>query len=260
MRGFLNECNTCYFNTSIQCLFNVHVITNHFFKNPYEGKCMFTIFYQVLLKKYWSNEKSPLDLTPLLYAFQNEFPRFKNDDQHDVQEAILCIIDILEKSKPEIKTWLYGKKTQETIWPGGKSENEEDFSVHVVRSKGKDMGKILEDSTRWNVLENFEDTDGKVYNVATTRMIFSKLPQVLMISFDTKSHIKIIEKLILDTHEYELFACAIHAGIQNDGHYISFIKRKTKWFFINDAHVREHELPEEGGFYFMMYNLKNPPS
>ena len=99
-----------------------------------------------------------------------------------------------------------------------------------------------------------------MYNVATTRMIFSKLPQVLMISFDTKSHIKIIEKLILDTHEYELFACAIHAGIQNDGHYVSFIKRKPKWFFINDAHVREHELPEEGGFYFMLYNLKNPPS
>jgi len=56
------------------------------------------------------------------------------------------------------------------------------------------MTKMLSKSTEWNTLENFEDTDGKVHHVATTRMMFSKLPRVLMISFDSKSHIQIIEK------------------------------------------------------------------
>ncbi len=41
------------------------------------------------------------------------------------------------------------------------------------------------------------------------------------------------------------------------GHYVSFVKKRNKWFFINDEMVREEELPDEAGFYFMVYNLKN---
>jgi hypothetical protein len=38
---------------------------------------------------------------------------------------------------------------------------------------------------------------------------------------------------------------------------VSFVKRRNKWFFINDEMVREEKLPDEAGFYFMVYNLKN---
>jgi len=34
-----------------------------------------------------------------------------------------------------------------------------------------------------------------------------------------------------------------------------FVKKRNKWFFINDEMVREEELPDEAGFYFMVYNL-----
>lgn len=73
----------------------------------------------------------------------------------------MCIIDILEISRPEIKQWFYGKKTQKTIWPGGKTSNEEIFSVHLITSDGNDMEKMLAKSTDWNTIENFEDTEGK---------------------------------------------------------------------------------------------------
>ena len=116
---------------------------------------------------------------------------------------------------------------------------------------------MLQKSTDWNTIENFEDTDGKVHHLATTRMVFSKLPQVLMISFDRKSHIEIIENMIIGNSEYNLISCAVHVGIQNDGHYVSFVKRRNKWLLANDENVEEHELPEEASFYFMVYNLKN---
>jgi hypothetical protein len=80
---------------------------------------------------------------------------------------------------------------------------------------------MLKKSSDWNVLENFEDTEGRVHNVATTRMVFSKLPQILMISFDSKSHIHIIESIIIDNYEYNLIASAVHVGMQADGHYVS---------------------------------------
>jgi len=261
MRGFLNLGNTCYFNTAIQCLLHVPVLSNYFIQEGYEGECEFTKLYTKLVHFYWmAQEKGKVNLKPLIEQFYTHFPRFKNRDPHDVQEAILCIIDILERSIPEIKPWFYGKKRQETIWPGGKSTNDEDFSIHIVTSKGDDLGEMLLKSTDWNVIENFEDNDGKVHNVATTRMLFSSLPQVLMISFDRKSHFKIFEKLLIGEHEYNLISAAVHIGIQQDGHYVSFVNHDKKWYYINDDFVEEVKLPTSAGYYVLVYNLKTPSS
>jgi len=257
MKGFDNIGNTCYFNTALQCLLHIPVMSNHFMRNPYRGDCPFTRLYSQLVKTYWTRGQETVDVKPLLTEFQKEFPRFIIRQQHDVQEAIMCIIDIIERAEPMVKQWFYGKKTQETIWPGGKSSNEEDFSIHLITSDGMDMGKMLAKSTDWNTLENFEDTDGKVHHVATTRMVFSKLSQILMISFDRKSHIKIIETIHIGGAEYDLIASAVHVRNQNDGHYMSFVKRRNKWFLLNDESTEEHELPLEAGHYFMVYNLKN---
>jgi len=56
---------------------------------------------------------------------------------------------------------------------------------------------------------------------------------------------------------FTIVSTAVHVGAQNDGHYVSFAKRRDKWFFINDEMVREEELPDQAGLYFMVYNLKN---
>jgi ubiquitin C-terminal hydrolase len=119
------------------------------------------------------------------------------------------------------------------------------------------MDKMLSKSTDWNTIENFEDNEGKKHHIATTRMLFSKLPQILMISFDRKSHIEIIENILINEHEYNLISTAVHVGAQDDGHYVSFVKKRNKWFFINDEMVEQEELPDEAGFYFMIYNLNS---
>jgi uncharacterized UBP type Zn finger protein len=261
MRGFLNLGNTCYFNAAIQCLLHIPVLSNYFLQIGYDGECEFTQLYTKLVQFYWiSKESGVVHPGPLLKQFFVHFPRFENKEPHDTQEAILCIIDILERSCPKIKQWFYGKKTQETIWPGGKTQSQEDFSIHLVTSQGTDLADMLIKSADWNVVENFEDTEGKVHNVATTRMVFSKLPQVLMISFDRKSHINVIEKILIDKYEYELIASAVHLGIQQDGHYVSFVKHEDIWYYINDNFVNEAELPETAGHYVLVYNLRTPSS
>lgn len=129
-----------------------------------------------------------------------------------------------------------------------------------MTSQGTDLAAMLIKSADWNVIENFEDTEGRVHNVATTRMVFSKLPQVLMISFDRKSHIHVIEKILIDTYEYDLIASAVHLGVQCDGHYVSFVKHEDVWYYINDDVVNEATLPETAGHYVLVYNLKTPSS
>ena len=261
MRGFLNLGNTCYFNAVIQCLLHVPVLSNYFLQVGYEGYCEFTKLYQKLVKFYWiSTEKGRVNLKPLMCEFFKHFPRFDNADPQDAQEAILCIIDILERSCPDIKPWFYGKKIQETIWPDGKTSSVEDFGIHIVSTNGNTFGEMLNKSTDWNVIENFEDTNGKIHNVATTRMLFSKLPQVLMISLDKKTDINVIEKLMIYEYEYNLIATTTHIGGEMDGHYISFLRHGDRWYYVNDDFFNEINLLTRGGHYIMVYNLKTPSS
>ena len=254
MKGFLNLGNTCYFNTSLQSLLQIPQLSNYFIKNVYAGDCEFTKLYSNLVRLYWSeDQKGCINPKPLIQQFYDKFPRFKNNSQHDVQESILCIIDILETSIPELKQLFYGKKTQETIWPGGKNMTDEDFSIHIVRSDGKDLGDMLSKSTDWNYIEDFVDNDGKKYNVATTRMLFSKLSPVLMISFDTKSNVKVVENIIIDKFKYKLVSTAIHVGNQHDGHYVSFVNNDNQWYYINDDFVTKQDLPSQASHYFLIY-------
>ncbi len=100
MKGLENHGNTCYFNTALQCLLYIPVLSNYFIRNPYAGDCEFTKLYGDLLKMYWTRGKEHITIKNVIEAFQKEFPRFRTNEQHDVQEAVLCIIDILERSEP----------------------------------------------------------------------------------------------------------------------------------------------------------------
>ena len=214
-----------------------------------------------MTRLFWKvSDMRVIDVTLLLKLFQTKFPRFVDNEQHDIQETILCIIDILEKSVPIIKQWFYGKKVQQTIWPGGKSERIEDFGMHIMCSRGTSMEEMLHDSVKWNPITDYIDDDGNVHHIATTRCIFSELPKVLMISFDKKSHVDVSDKIYINAFEYSLVASGIHVGVQRGGHYLAFTKHKGKWYYKNDDFVAERALPIRTGHYVLVYNLKTPSS
>ena len=132
--------------------------------------------------------------------------------------------------------------------------------MHILCSYSNDFGEMLNDCLKWNVLTDYKDDDDVVHNVATTRYLLSEYPNVLMVSFDKKSVIKITENIVIDNHVYELFATSVHAGIQHGGHYSAFVKRGETWYYIDDDLVKKHELPENAPYYVLMYILKTRPS
>jgi ubiquitin C-terminal hydrolase len=261
MKGIANVGNTCYFNTSLQCLVHVPVVKRWFLDHAYDGPCPFTQLFSTFVRKFWDEDlKVTFNVSGLLLAFIKIFPRFTIGEQHDVQEAVLCIIDILERSIPELKPHFYGKKTQETIWPGGKKTHEEIFSVHLLCSGSNNLVDMMMQSVKWNTLSDYEDDEGKVHHVATTRCLFSEYPNVLMISFDKRGTVGVIEHLVIDGHEYELMASAIHAGVQRGGHYIAFTKHDDVWYYKDDDAVRKQDIPILAPHYFLMYSLKSQTS
>ena len=105
MKGIINLGNTCYFNAALQCLMHVPIIRSI----KYEGDCTFTKMFCDFTRQFWDpNVGRVFNVQPLLVQFQKHFPRFKSFEKHDTQETVLCIIDILEKSVPELKKYFYG--------------------------------------------------------------------------------------------------------------------------------------------------------
>ena len=118
----------------------------------------------------------------------------------------------------------------------------------------------MRNSLKWNVLNDYEDDDGRVHHVATTRCLFSECPSVLMVSFDKRGQFEVVENISIDDHEYELVASAIHMGVQRGGHYLAFTKTDNQWYYKDDDTVRPEKLPIMAPHYLLMYTLKTHSS
>ena len=262
MHGFNNLGNTCYFNSAIQVLLHIREISSHILDNTYKGECNFTKSYEKLVRLYFStHETKVFTLGPILEEFIKIFPRFKIGMPHDTQDTIFCLIDILEKGYPRIKELVYGETKQITISPVSKNVTKIPFCVYIlnVTREVKNINTMINESSKWNVIEDYVDDNGKKHHVATTRNVFSKYPQIFIVSFDKKSYVEINEELKIGDNVYELQSTIIHKGIQYGGHYMSTKKLNKDWFIQDDDNLGKlHNFPKEDNHFVLVYNLKTP--
>lgn len=189
MNGLKNLGNTCYFNAALQC---------------------FLLFCD-------SSNEDPFQL------FQEKFPRFTLDEQHDAHDALMCLIELFHDKDPRF----IGKAKQETVYPNGKVITE------------VTLGSIVdyEEYGKWDPITDYVDTNGKVYNIACTRITIKRLPDICILTWSTR---KARELPIIVGHE--LVAIIVHVGSQRGGHYVALVKKEKQWYLCDDENVKKVEL------------------
>lgn len=176
-----------------------------------------------------------------------------------MQEVILCVIDIFEKSldKAWVESIFYGRQVQVVAWPDGKKTGPSElFASLIIYPTQNDLtlDELIHKYEEVNSLEGYQDDDGKTWAIAGTQTKISKDPKILMVTFrmyDEKKSIKLPEVF---REKYHLFAAAVHHGSTIGGHYTALVKHKGKWYHKDDVSVQEMDrFPISGSFYLCMY-------
>lgn len=256
MKGFVNNGNSCYFNASLKALLTVcSDLIDHECESEYST---FTHLFFRLLKAYHDPSIEYIDPRPLLDVFRENYPQFTQHDPHDTQECILFLIDILERDLPIFKRRFYGVKENQVIYPEGKNTWREVFSMYILDSeRNKTLEEQLDKSFKWSTIENYESDDGKLFHLATKRSLIRSIPDVFMISFDSKSDIEVSETIHIDGRDMELVYSCIHHGDQHGGHYICLTKYDNIWILHDDMTILKLEnFPKQTGHYVLIYTPK----
>jgi ubiquitin C-terminal hydrolase len=259
MRGLWNLGNTCYFNTAVQCLAHVPPLTKYLFDANLSGcSCDITKEYQKVVKQLFiKGETRPVSPSDLLGAFRVRFPRFEAGHQHDAQEVVLVLIDVFEESlgKEFIMDLFNGEETQETSWKGGSSKIVTPFTTLILDvTEPCRLQDLIEEKQKSILIQNYKDEEGGEHPQAEMSSQVSRWPKFINFSFSMYDY-KFPIEIPFEFEGRKLFACIMHQGHKQGGHYALLVRRYDKWYIKDDGMI--HEVPDisimKGEFYQCWY-------
>jgi uncharacterized UBP type Zn finger protein len=241
-------------------------LTKHLFEADLAtNSCEITKEYQkVVIQIFLKDRTDPVDPRELLAAFQRHFSSFANQQQHDAQEVILLLIDVFEKSlgKEYIMSLFNGEEVDETIYTGGRSESRSSFVTRFLNiTEPCKLDEAIGKRSEPTAIMDYRDKTGKIHYVAAIRNRVERWPKIISMAFSMytgKFPVEIPEEF----EGRRLFACVLHSGIQQGGHYALLVRRWDKWYLKDDESVqRVSDINKFNNTYYMaFYRPKNSSS
>ncbi len=221
--GIQNIGATCYMNSVLQAIHSSPLL-----KTKLEG----------------DDEFVQLVKTMNVPEILKRLPQFPVGSPHDAHEALLAVIDKLEKSMD--KDLFYG--TSETTVINGKGEKTTStgtFGALMLESPtGGTLDQLYENASKMEYVM----LEGAGFVCKTTT--YTKLPQVLVCVITNSKPIELPE-----TFQGRKLNCIIsHMGHRDAGHYIAIVKEGDDTFLIDDDKIFKVDGPFTGPVYVAIYS------
>lgn len=268
-QGLRNVGNTCFLNSTLQCLMHTPPIQN------YPHTCSKSICIFCGLKRLYNNKSSVPE------EFLRTIPRlsrqFQIGRQADAHELLRFLVDRIESK--EARELIFGGTLQSTVkckecrYESITNEPFLDLSLEV---SGNDIEKCIGDFCREEVLsgENkYNCPQCKHKSIATKQYLIKSSPNILTVQLKRFTNqgkkdmrtVRFSETLRLDSCllysepiVYKLYAVLIHVGFGcRSGHYYSFVKAPNDmWFEANDSSISQASVSRvlnNNAAYILMY-------
>jgi hypothetical protein len=132
-----------------------------------------------------------------------------------------------------------GEEIQETKYWGGSSTIKTPFTTFFLDvTEPCRLQYLIGDKQKSILIQNYHDEKGEVHPKAEVSTQMSKWPNFISFTFSMYEH-KFPVELPFEFEGRKLFACILHQGRQQGGHYALLVRRFDKWYIKDDEWVRE---------------------
>lgn len=270
-QGLSNFGNTCFINSTIQCLKSLRPFEEYLLKNSNNNGIIIGKLTK-LLQNFENNNKDYYlqDFINTFYSRNDLFKRYEQNDSHIFLISLLSLMDKEESRTSENGIKRLFSNTIETIlidsFGRESRESEPSFCISLPITKA---GKVF--SSLDECLEEYQKPK-EIYNPHAGKKyteVVKIIPSAKFLIFNLQrvsngkhlnNPINYQEILEFNGIHYELMGLIKHIGDQYSGHKIALCKDLTSsWFEFNDNYVYKlsNHVPNESLVFLLFYQKLN---